>query len=275
MKNKSLVTILLLSFYTINMFGMQGEPTLIPTLGQLTNKLDELEKTLKKEITYEKVEKGVQKTLQHIDNNSFDTLEPELKQIVLLEMIPASIKTPEQFIEIVQKITSLAETNKANYALLSDPHTMQKIIERLFKSLSAKILRDAMTQIKNNRIRVLPIIGNALLLSQETSSKLTKPKKEQMRQVIQTIVEKGLSPNTFIGENNLFHWAIYWDMPELVQFLIDRGADINMPNRKEPTQVFGELFDKTEPPFIIAFESSLSSALILLQQKNIDKALSW
>lgn len=249
---------------------------------QLENALDQLHTSLNIQ-SYKK--ESVQKTIQKTDTeksieeliipfneSDFELLPLELKEKVLLELVPTSvIQNADQLIDKLQKFTNIGQPNKAIRDVLSDEHFMKNIIKVMFSKIeNNKIIEDAIKKIRDFRnpydpsfrIRILPVFQQALknvMNKIEMYKKAVDSNRKEVENLTKELIEKNyLNPNFFIDDNAFLHNAVKKDFSGLIDYLIEKGANIHAKNKK------------FETPLLIALKNDPQLALELMKKyKNV------
>jgi hypothetical protein len=229
----------------------------------------------------------------------------EVWELILLQTIPEEITTEGEFQRSLKTLYSLAATNKTINENLASPFLKKIIVSRMFNSLTSEAFNALMTdsihkslsKASTSNATVLKVIKDALLdirtlrlkNIREYDPEYNNKKLKKKEHALLNLANAGFDPNLFIKKrNNLFHCALKANLPEVVAVLIEKGADVNMKTfnklnkkvyrdndkkwvkklNKERRVILESVYDQI--PFVLAFQYSSQSALILLRNEKID-----
>lgn len=198
----------------------------------------------------------------------------ELTAKIIVDTIPDTFENSDSFFATIKYLKDLAVSNKREfYKTLQQAWAKKAIIQKLFDAVQYKQLdpRKFPKKISNDP-SILGTINNILFYLRKIE--LDKIPNHNYANTIHYLVEAGVNPNFFVGNNNLLHTAIVRNLPSVVQYLIDNGADINTRNLNYREYTQGKTLQfipqANRAPFILALQHSPASISLLLENPTLD-----
>lgn len=206
----------------------QPEQLLKREMVQLTNKLESLAETLKREKESAQVaslkpqpkQRGEESRALTKKKESFQQqiplacpgrpkqeeerislLPPEVVSLILEKLIPRSIENEDQLILALRSITNFIITNRLNYTFARDRYTLKLIKNALIKSIQSidfvagavKTISDKAKRDKN--FIILRSLQELLSEINKESSVLSKAASEKKKEIVEMYLDKGYDPN--------------------------------------------------------------------------------
>lgn len=162
------------------------------------------------------------------ENETFEIpeLPNEIMEKIILAAIPETITDQTTFVNSIKTLRNIARSQKKYYEILQSEYVKKEIIKRLFNTIPLSEILKVFPRASHCVTRskkyptVLEVINNVIY----------KLKSYITNKGIITLIDAGVNPNFFINENNLLHIAIKNNQCDIVKYLTNNGADVNLKN---------------------------------------------